>query len=116
MHGVGIVYLFEIEFVAEHPLTVLTHPRLSRLPGGPEQSRHLVRAQQGGHLVSSAGPVHTLRWKMIFRVIIRDHVIILSYQEIERRGARHGEQRGGEKTQVRAGARGRGRLGTVLVL
>jgi hypothetical protein len=26
--------LFEIEFVAEHPLTVLTHPRLSRLPGG----------------------------------------------------------------------------------
>lgn len=65
----SIVYLFEIEFVAEHPLTVLTHPRLSRLPGGPEQSRHLVRPQQGGHLVSSAGPVHTLRCtKGIFRV------------------------------------------------
>jgi len=67
--------LFEIEFVAEHPLTVLTHPRLSRLPGGPQQSRHLVRAQQRGHLVCSAGPVHT--------------------QEIEGGGARGGEQRRG---------------------
>ena len=57
----SVVYLFEIEFVAEHPLTVLTHPRLSRLPGGPQQSRHLVRAQQRGHLVCSASPVHTLR-------------------------------------------------------
>ena len=56
-----LVYLFEIEFVAEHPLTVLTHPGLSRLPGGPQQSRHLVWAQQRGHLVCSAGSVHTLR-------------------------------------------------------
>ena len=60
VHAGTVVYLFEIEFVAEHPLTVLTHARLSRLPGGPQQSRHLIRAQQSGHLVSSTGPVHTL--------------------------------------------------------
>ena len=35
-------YLFQIEFVAEHPLTVLTHPRLSALPAGTQQSCHLV--------------------------------------------------------------------------
>ena len=35
-------YLFQIEFVAEHPLTVLTHPRLSALPAGAQKSCHLV--------------------------------------------------------------------------
>ena len=100
MHAGTVVYLFEIEFVAEHPLTVLTHARLSRLPGGPQQSRHLIRAQQSGHLVSSTGPVHTLRHvKFRLNVVLRN-IVTKAYQEIEGRGARDGEQRGGEHTQV----------------
>ena len=54
-------HLFEIELVAEHPLTVLTHARLPGLPGGAEQRRHLVGPQQRRHLVSGARAVHTLQ-------------------------------------------------------
>ena len=35
--------LLQVELVAEHPLAVLAHPRLSALPRGSQQGRHLPR-------------------------------------------------------------------------
>ena len=33
--------LLQVELVAEHPLAVLTHPRLPALPGGTQEGSHL---------------------------------------------------------------------------
>ena len=37
--------LLQIELVAEHPLAVLTHPRLPALPGGTQEGGHLGKDQ-----------------------------------------------------------------------
>ena len=52
--------LLQVELVAEHPLAVLTHPRLPALPGGSQKGGHLLRTQQGRHLVGSGGAVTRL--------------------------------------------------------
>ena len=53
--------LLQVELVAEHPLTVLTHPRLPRLPWGPQQCCHLVWTQQSCHLICCTWTVHGLK-------------------------------------------------------
>ena len=41
-HGVHVEdVLLQVELVAEHPLAVLTHPRLPALPGGTQEGSHL---------------------------------------------------------------------------
>ena len=43
-HGVHVEdVLLQVELVAEHPLAVLAHSRLSALPRGSQQGRHLAR-------------------------------------------------------------------------
>ena len=37
--------LLQVELVAEHPLAVLTHPRLPALPGGTQEGGHLGKDQ-----------------------------------------------------------------------
>ena len=42
-HGVHVEdVLLQVELVAEHSLAVLAHPRLSALPRGSQQGRHLA--------------------------------------------------------------------------
>ena len=41
----AIPHLLQVEFVAEHPLAVLTHPRLPALPGGTQEGGHLGKDQ-----------------------------------------------------------------------
>jgi len=50
--------LLQVELVAEHPLAVLAHPRLSALPRGSQQGRHLLWPEERGHLVGGRDSVH----------------------------------------------------------
>jgi len=50
--------LLQVELVAEHPLAVLTHPRLPALPGGTQEGSHLFWAEKSRHLVGCRDSVN----------------------------------------------------------